>query len=370
MLKSIYFSAGPCKKIPQWNINKLADGFYNRSHITSEGRSKIKEIYCLMRHILKLPQDYKIFFTPASGSGAIEAAMWNILSKDVECEVLISDFFSKEWAYDITHQLKIPYSKKTMISKNGILEIPLDPDNDRICVWVETPIGLKYPNCDWIPKGKGITIVDAVSAAFLENLDWEKLDATAFSFQKILGGEAGIGVLILSPKAWEAIEKRTKDWPIPRIFRLIKEGEMQSEILNGKTLATPSMMAIEEMRIILNWVEKIGGIEGMQKRNSQNWEIMNEFMRENIFDFVVKDENLKAKAITAIIPKDAKWSALNEKEKMQKINEIAEKCEGEKVFDIASFSYPCWRFWLGPTQEAEDISMGLERFRKIFKNTY
>jgi len=287
------FSSGPCAKRPGWSLKVLKQSSFGRSHRHKDCKIKLKEIIELSKSILKIPNEYLVGIVPGSDTGAIEIAMWNLLGlKPVT--MLVWDSFGADWANDITLQLKL---KNSEIIKVDYGKLPCLSDfgfkDDIVFNWNGTTSGVCVPNGDWIkPSRDGLTICDATSAAFAMDIDWSKLDVGTFSWQKSLGGEAGHGMIILSPNAVERINMYNPNWPIPKLFQLKKNNEINLEIFSGSTINTPSMICVEDFLDALNWTKDIGGLEELIKRSKENLNIIKDWVFTSSWvDFLCEDLN-------------------------------------------------------------------------------
>ena len=265
------FSSGPCAKRPGWNPSALNDAALGRSHRAKVGKAKLKLAIDLTREVLGVPADYRIGITPGSDTGAVEMALWTLLGGR-GVDVLAWESFGDGWVTDVVKQLKL---KDVRTLKAAYGELPdlrqVNFDNDVVFIWNGTTSGVRVPNGDWIAGDrKGLTICDATSAAFAQELDWPKLDVVTFSWQKVLGGEAGHGVIILSPRAAERLETYTPPWPLPKLFRLAKGGKLTEGFFEGETINTPSMLCVEDYLDALNWAKSLGGRKGLFARADAN----------------------------------------------------------------------------------------------------
>ena len=354
------FSSGPCAKRPNWSINSLEHSTTARSHRHQIAKNKLNEVIELTKKILEIPDNYFVGIVPGSDTGAIEIAMWNLLGTR-PINMLVWDRFSSDWANDIQSQLKL---KDVVISevKYGLLP-GLSKENyngDIVFNWNGTTAGVCVPNADWInPNRDGITICDATSAAFAMKLDWSKLDATTFSWQKCLGGEAGHGMLILSPKAVARINKYNPPWPIPKLFQLKKNNTFNEDIFSGSTINTPSMICVEDFLDTLNWAKNIGGLSELITRSNNNLNNIKEWVQSSHWiDFLA--ENPETISSTSICLKLVDPLIINESFEIKNIVEknIVKLLEDEKVaYDIGSYrsAPPGLRIWGGPTIESKDI---------------
>ncbi len=264
------FSSGPCAKPPTFDLSKLADAALGRSHRAAVGKDKLKAAIEGTREVLGIPSDYKIGIVPASDTGAVEMALWSLLGAR-KVEMLAWESFGAGWVTDVVKQLKIEAEVKTADYGQIIDLASVDFTNDVVFTWNGTTSGVRVPNGDWIDDNRqGLTICDATSAAFAMDLPWDKLDVTTFSWQKVLGGEAAHGMLILSPRAVERLENYTPPWPLPKIFRLTKGGKLIDGIFTGATINTPSMLAVEDYLFALDWARSVGGLQGLIARADAN----------------------------------------------------------------------------------------------------
>jgi phosphoserine aminotransferase len=356
------FSSGPCAKRPDWSLQALTKATVARSHRHKAAKQKLEKIIELTKSILEIPDNYFVGIVPGSDTGAIEMAMWNLLGPR-PINMLVWDSFGLDWANDIQSQLKL---KDVVISK---VDYGLLPDfskenlqGDIVFNWNGTTAGVCIPNADWInPNRDGITICDATSAAFAMNLDWSKLDVATFSWQKCLGGEAGHGMLIVSPKAVKRINQYNPDWPIPKLFQLKKNNMFNQEIFSGSTINTPSMICVEDFLDTLNWAKNIGGLSELTFRSENNLNIIKDWViSSNWIDFL--SENSNTISSTSICLKLIDPLIINESLELKNNIEknIIKLLEEEKVaFDIGSYrsAPPGLRIWGGPTVESKDIQL-------------
>jgi len=264
------FSSGPCAKPPVFTLDSLSNAALGRSHRAAVGKAKLKEAIDLTREILGVPEDYRIGIVPASDTGAVEMAMWSLLGER-PVEMVAWESFGAGWVTDAVKQLELDATVHTADYGDIVDMATLDYDNDVVFTWNGTTSGVRVAGGHVIPADRaGLTICDATSAAFAQDLPWEKLDVTTFSWQKVMGGEAAHGMLILSPRAVERLESYTPAWPLPKIFRLTKGGKLIEGIFVGETINTPSMLAVEDYLVALKWAKSIGGLDALRHRADAN----------------------------------------------------------------------------------------------------
>ncbi|OUW58047.1 MAG: phosphoserine aminotransferase [Alphaproteobacteria bacterium TMED199] len=354
------FSSGPCAKRPGWSLDVLKQSSLGRSHRHKVCKNKLKEVIELCKSILNIPDDYLLGIVPGSDTGAIEIAMWNLLgSKPVT--MLVWDSFGADWAKDIELQLKL---KNLNIIKVDYGKLPnlndFDFKGDIVFNWNGTTAGVCVPNGDWIKNSRdGLTICDATSAAFAMDIDWSKLDVGTFSWQKSLGGEAGHGMIILSPKAIDRINTYSPNWPIPKLFQLKKNNEINLDIFSGSTINTPSMICVEDFLDVLNWTNEIGGLEELIRRSRNNLNIIKDWViLSSWVDFLCEDPNNISNTSICLKLIDPKLTtkSLETKNIIEK-NIIKLLEENNVAFDIGSYrsAPPGLRIWGGPTVDNDDI---------------
>ncbi len=356
------FSSGPCPKHSDWDVSKLKGALVGRSHRSVDGKEKLKKAITLTKKILEVPEDYLVGIVPGSDTGAVEMALWNFLGPR-SVEVLAWESFGGEWVQDVVDALKIE-RVRTHIADYG--ELPsleqLSFDADIVFVWNGTTSGVKLPSGDWIPDDRrGLTICDATSAAFAMPLPWEKLDVTTFSWQKVLGGEAAHGVIVLSPRAISRLEKYEPVWPLPKIFRLTKKGKINEALFSGATINTPSLLCVEDYLVTLGWAERVGGLNALWKRSDTNLSIISDWVeRTPWIDFLADRKEYRSN--TSICLKiTADWFLGAPQEQQRGITKyLVEMLAVEKAaYDIESYrsAPPGLRIWGGATVESSDIRL-------------
>ena len=358
--KSPYFSSGPCKKRPGWNVTKFDTDTLGRSHRAKPAKEKLLQVIEHSKKILNLPENYHVGILAGSDTGAVEAAMWNLLGEN-GVEVLAWESFGLDWAKTITDQLKI---KDANVHKADYGLLPdlskIDFNKDVLFNWNGTTSGVRVPNANWIPEDrKGLVICDATSAVFAMDMDFAKLDVITWSWQKVLGGEGAHGMIALSPKAVERLESYQPTWPLPKIYRLTSKGKLAADIFKGATINTPSMFCVEDALDALSWVESIGGLQGAIDRSSRNLDVVKSWVEQSDWvDFLCQDHaNLSSTSICLKV-KDPNFLKLSVEDQQGKIKEINKMLENEQVaYDINSYrtAPPGFRIWGGSTVESSDI---------------
>ena len=271
------FSSGPCAKVPGFSLDMLGDAPLGRSHRAAVGKDKLKAAIEGTREILGIPADYRIGIVPASDTGAVEMAMWSLLGAR-KATMVAWESFGEGWVTDAVKQLKIDAEVRKAPYGQIVDFATIDFDTDVVFTWNGTTSGVRLPNGDAIPANRqGLTICDATSAAFAMDLPWDKLDVVTFSWQKVLGGEAAHGMLVLSPRAVERLESYTPAWPMPKIFRMTKGGKIVEGIFVGETINTPSMLAVEDYLVALDWARSVGGLQGLIARAEANAQVIHDF---------------------------------------------------------------------------------------------
>ena len=353
------FSSGPCAKIPTFSLDLLADAPLGRSHRAAVGKDKLKAAIETTRDILGIPEDYKIGIVRASDTGAVEMAMWSLLGAR-KATMVAWESFGAGWVTDVVKQLKIDAEVKTADYGHIVDFAEIDFDTDVVFTWNGTTSGVRVPNGDKIPADRdGLTICDATSAAFAMDLPWDKLDVTTFSWQKVMGGEAAHGMLVLSPSAVERLETYTPPWPLPKIFRLTRGGKIIGDIFEGTTINTPSMLAVEDALDSLRWAEALGGLSALQDRVDANMAAMTAWVDGNP-DFAFLAATAETRSPTSICLKiNASWFLeLPPDAQATAAKALVERLEEAGVaYDIGAYrdAPPGLRIWGGATVETDDL---------------
>ncbi|WP_417458667.1 phosphoserine transaminase [Kordiimonas sp.] len=355
------FSSGPCAKRPGWSVDALKDAQLGRSHRAKPGKAKLKYAIDKTREVLGVPADYRIGIVPASDTGAVEMALWSLLGAR-PVDMLAWESFGAGWVTDVAKQLKL---EKVRVFDAPYGELPdldaVDPDHDVVFTWNGTTSGVKVPAADWISDDrKGLTICDATSAAFAMDLPFEKLDVVTYSWQKVLGGEAAHGMLILSPRAVERLESYTPAWPLPKIFRLTKGGKLIEGIFVGETINTPSMLCVEDYIDALEWADGIGGLKGLIAKSEANLKVLADWVEKTDWvDFLAADVATRSNTSVCLKVVDPWFAALDADAQAAVPKKLAALLDEEGVaFDIGAYrdAPPGLRIWAGATVEAEDLS--------------
>ena len=355
-----FFSSGPCAKRPGWTPEALKGALVGRSHRSKPGKAKLKDAIERTKTLLGLPAGYRLGIVPASDTGAVEMALWSLLGA-APVDLFAWESFSEDWVTDTVKQLKL---KDARVFKAGYGELPdlsqYNPAHDAVFVWNGTTSGVKVPGGDWIAADReGLTICDATSAAFAMDLPWDKLDVVTFSWQKVLGGEAAHGILILSPRAAARLESYSPPWPLPKIFRMTKGGKIVEGIFEGETINTPSMVAVEDYLDALTWAEGIGGLKGLIARSNDNLKALENWAAKSSWaGFLAKDAAIRSNTSVCIAVTDPSFTALADEAKADTIKKMCSLLEKEGVaLDIAGYraAPPGLRIWCGATVDKADI---------------
>ncbi|MEX1661420.1 phosphoserine transaminase [Thioclava sp. 15-R06ZXC-3] len=349
------FSSGPCTKIPGFSLDMLSDAPLGRSHRAAIGKAKLKEAIETTREILGIPADYRIGIVPASDTGAVEMALWSLLGER-KATMCAWESFGAGWVTDVVKQLKIDAETKTAEYGDIVDFSTVDFNTDVVFTWNGTTSGVRVPNGDAIPADReGLTICDATSAAFAMDLPWDKLDVTTFSWQKVLGGEGGHGVLVLSPRAVARLESYSPAWPLPKIFRMTKGGKLIEGIFVGETINTPSMLCVEDYLVSLKWAQSIGGLKGLVDRATANAKTVWDFCDAR--DWIANLANDPATASTTSVC--VKFTDDRIKDGAAFAKAVAKRLEKEGVgLDLGAYrDAPAGlRIWCGSTVEQADVA--------------
>ena len=354
-------SSGPTTKRPGWTTKHLEFALLGRSHRSPDCKARLKNVIEESKNILALPKDYLLGIMPGSDTGAIEAALWCLLGQR-GVDVLAWENFGKDWVVDVVDQLQIT-NRTVHVADYG--DLPnlshVNFANDVIFTWNGTTSGVKVPDGDWIPSDReGLTICDATSAIFAMPIDYEKCDVLTWSWQKVLGGEAAHGMIALSPRAIERLTTYVPQWPIPKAFRLAENKKLISDIFEGNTINTPSMMCVEDILDTLEWVKGLGGIKELFKRSDKTLQYISEWINNNSsFEFMNQTEKTRSNTGITFLIKDDWFKNSGETKQREIMNEIFELLYKENVaYDINGYpkAPPSFRIWGGGTVEPEDVN--------------
>jgi len=355
-----HFSSGPCAKRPGWSLSALTDAVLGRSHRSKIGRAKLKRAIDLTREVLEVPADYRIGIVPASDTGAVEMALWSMLGAR-PVTMLAWESFGEGWVSDVAKELKL---KDVTVLRAAYGELPdlakVDPASDVVFTWNGTTSGVRVPNADWIVADRaGLSICDATSACFAQQLDWPKLDVVTFSWQKALGGEAAHGMLILSPRAVERLESYTPPRPLPKIFRLTKGGKLNQGIFEGETINTPSMLCVEDYLDTLAWAKSIGGLTALIARADDNAKVIADWVASTPWiEFLARDPALRSNTSVCLKVVDPSVGKLPAEAQAAFVKGIAAALEKEDIaYDIDAYrdAPPGVLIWCGSTVELADV---------------
>jgi phosphoserine aminotransferase len=345
-----FFSSGPCAKPPGYSPDKLATEVLGRSHRAKIGKARLQYCIDLMREVLGLPDTHRIGIVPGSDTGAFEMAMWTMLGAR-PVTTLAWESFGEGWVTDVAKQLKL--DPAVIRADYGSLPdlSSVDWSNDVLFTWNGTTSGVRVPNADWIAADRqGLSFADATSAVFAYDIDWDKIDVATFSWQKVLGGEGGHGVLILGPRAVERLESYTPAWPLPKVFRLVSKGKLAEGVFKGETINTPSMLAVEDAIFALEWAKGLGGLKGLQARSNANAAALDAIVAARPWlGHLAADPTTRSKTSVCLTVEGADEA---------RIKAMAKLLEDEHAaYDIAGYrdAPPGLRVWCGATVETADI---------------
>jgi phosphoserine aminotransferase len=345
-----FFSSGPCAKPPGYAPEKLATESLGRSHRAKIGKSRLQYCIDLMREVLQLPETHRIGIVPGSDTGAFEMAMWTMLGAR-GVTTLAWESFGEGWVTDAVKQLKL----EPTVMRADYGQLPdldrVDWADDVLFTWNGTTSGVRVPDGEWIPADReGLSFADATSAVFAYDIPWDKIDVATFSWQKVLGGEGGHGVLILGPRAVERLESYTPSWPLPKVFRLVSKGKLSEGIFKGETINTPSMLAVEDAIFALEWAKSIGGLEGLKARSNANAEALDKIVHARSWlGHLAEDRGIRSKTSVCLTVEGA------DADFIKAFAGLLEK-EGA-AYDVAGYrdAPPGLRIWCGATVETPDI---------------
>jgi len=345
-----YFSSGPCAKPPGYSPDKLATEVLGRSHRSKLGKTRLAYCIELMRELLNLPETHRIGIVPGSDTGAFEMAMWTMLGAR-PVTTLAWESFGEGWVTDVAKQLKLDPT----IVRADYGQLPdlkaIDWSNDVLFTWNGTTSGVRVPNADWIPDDRqGLAFADATSAVYAYDIPWDKIDVATFSWQKVLGGEGGHGVLILGPRAVERLEQHTPSWPLPKVFRLMSKGKLAEGIFKGETINTPSMLAVEDAILALEWAKSVGGAKGLIARARANADALNRIVEtRDWLGHLAADP--ASRSITSVCLTVSGADA----DFIKKMAGLLEK--EDAAYDVAGYrdAPPGLRIWCGATVDTADI---------------
>jgi len=358
------FSSGPCAKYPGWDINNLETTILGRSHRAKQPKNFIEYSINLTAELLELPKDYKVAIVPASDTGAFELAMWNLLGPRT-IDVFAWESFGKGWVTDIINQLNLSNVNKIEAEYGFLPDLSkANAKNDIVFTLNGTTSGVKVPDLNWIDNNReGLTLCDATSGLFAQNVDWSKLDVTTFSWQKVLGGEAQHGMIIMSPRAIERINTYHPEWPMPKIFRIKKSGKIDESIFTGSTINTPSLMCVADYLSALEWAKKIGGLKKLIEIANTNLDIIAQWVEKNNWiSFLAQDKETISNTSVCLefASKSPNGDDLDTSVLSKDIQKIL---EAEQIaYDIGAYrdAPSGLRIWIGATVEPQDVSILLE----------
>lgn len=355
------FSSGPCTKHKGWSLDALKGALLGRNHRQPETRARIEAALRKTRALLQLPEGYRMALVPASDTGAVEIALWSLLGPR-GVDVLAWEAFGSDWVTDIVEQLKIK-DVRALVAPYGALPdlTQVDFHRDVVFAWNGTTSGVRVPNADWIAGDReGLTICDATSAVFAQDIDWRKLDVATYSWQKVLGGEAQHGMLILSPRAIERLETHKPPWPLPKLFRLKKDGKVIEDLFEGSTINTPSMLCLEDYVDALSFIESLGGLKGSLARCVANAKVIADWVAKTPWvDFVAEMPETRSNTSVCLKIVDPKVALLPADQSKAFPRAMAARLAEEGVaYDVASYraAPPGLRIWTGATVETEDVA--------------
>jgi phosphoserine aminotransferase len=354
------FSSGPCAKRPGWTLEALSGAMLGRSHRAKQPKAQLAEAIERSKAILGMPADWRLAIVPASDTGAVEMALWSLLGPR-GVDILAWESFSKDWATDITKQLRLADARVLAAPYGRLPDLgQVDPARDLVFVWNGTTSGVRLPNADFIRDGReGLAICDATSAAFAMDLPWRKLDVVTWSWQKVLGGEAAHGMLALSPRAVARLESHKPAWPMPKIFRMTKDGKINEGLFKGETINTPSMLCVEDALDGLRWAESVGGLKGLVARSEANLAAIAGWVARTPWAAFLAEDPATRSCTSICLKIVAPWfEALDATGQAEVAKRLTGLLEAEGVaLDAGAYrdAPPGLRIWGGATVETADI---------------
>ena len=355
------FSSGPCAKRPGWSPAALENALVGRSHRSGAGKARLAEVIERSRAILDLPADFRLGIVPASDTGAVEIALWTLLGTR-GVDLLAWESFGQGWVNDVVEQLRLPNIRRLEAPYGRLPDLAMvDPGRDTVFTWNGTTSGVRVPDGDWIGQQRdGLTICDATSAAFAMDLPWDRLDVVTYSWQKVLGGEAQHGVLILSPRAVERLEGYTPGWPLPKLFRLTQDGKVNEAVFRGETINTPSMLCVEDAIDGLKWAERIGGLPALIARSEENLTLIARWVETaDWVEFLAEVPATRSCTSVCLKFVDEWITDLPDAEQAGFTTRLAKLLETEDVaYDINAYrsAPPGLRIWAGATVERANVA--------------
>src|SRR5437016_2516008 len=356
------FSSGPCAKRPGWSPTALSGALLGRSHRSKAGLARLQEVIERSRLVLRMPADYRLGIVAGSDTGAVEMALWSLLGAR-GVDLLSWENFGEGWVADVMRHLKLPDVRLLDAPYGRLPDLAaVDPRRDTVFVWNGTTAGVRVPNGDWIAEGReGLTICDATSAAFAMDLPWPKLDVVTWSWQKALGGEAGHGMLALSPRAVARLERYAPPWPLPKLFRLTQKGKLIDGVFRGETINTPSMLCVEDALDSLKWAERVGGLDGLIARSEQSLATIKAWVEGSSWvRFLAEDPATISSTSPQLEIVDPWFARMSWDDRFRTARAMTKRLEEEEAaYDIASHraSPPGLRIWTGATVEPADVAL-------------
>ena len=369
---SPFFSSGPCAKRPGWSLNALQKALVGRSHRAKDPKARIQEVIHKSATILNLPKDYVCGIVPASDTGAVEMAMWSLLGAR-GLDICAWESFGSGWVTDVIKQLKLEDVSRHEADYGSLPDFTkINFSNDVVFTYNGTTSGVKVPNLDWIPQSRqGLTICDATSAVFAMDIDFNKCDVVTWSWQKVMGGEAAHGMIVLSPRAIKRLESYTPAWPLPKIFRMTKGGKLIQGIFEGATINTVSMLCVEDALDGLKWAESIGGLPTLIERSEANLKVVTNWVAQTDWiDFLAKDPVTRSNTSICLKIIAPWYQALTDEEQTKKAKELVKLIDNEGVaYDFGSYrdAPPGIRLWGGATVDSADTAKLLPWLDWAFK---